>query len=92
MHKALSENPPYDARVEAQVLSAAAGWSAPILSERTSQIIEKAARMFFHDKPPVSYGEGGTIPFMGASPRSLRHCCSSDMCFCSYAFGEVPEG
>jgi len=61
--RALSENPPYNALVEAKVLAAANGWEAPAPEPWLEESTNKSSNIFF-GKPCRTIGEGGTIPFM----------------------------
>jgi acetylornithine deacetylase/succinyl-diaminopimelate desuccinylase-like protein len=63
--KALLEaNPPYGAQVTFHAGGANAGWNAPALAPWLESALEAASATHF-GKPPVSMGEGGSIPFMG---------------------------
>lgn len=64
MQKALTENPPYQAKITFCIDDAAAGWNAPLLSEWLATAVDQAS-MTFYQKPALYIGEGGTIPFMG---------------------------
>lgn len=64
VEKALTENPPYGAKVTLDFEKAASGWSAPPMASWLSEAIERAS-LSFYKNPPCSMGEGGTIPFMG---------------------------
>ena len=63
IHKALSENIPYNASVDLHFEEAADGWNAPETRKWLLDAIEKASVNFFKEKP-CSISEGGTIPFM----------------------------
>ena len=63
IHKALSENIPYNASVDLHFEEAADGWNAPETRTWLLDAIEKASVNFFKEKP-CSISEGGTIPFM----------------------------
>ena len=63
LEKILIENPPYNATVSVEFEEPADGWSAPNLSENLKDVVNKAS-LEFYNKPAVSMGEGGTIPFM----------------------------
>ena len=64
LQKALTENPPYAAKVSFSVGDGSMGWHAPLLAEWLAKAADDASMAFF-DKPAVYMGEGGTIPFMG---------------------------
>ena len=64
LQKALTENPPYGAKVSFRIDDSAMGWNAPLLADWLSRAANEASQTFF--KHPAGYlGEGGTIPFMG---------------------------
>ena len=63
VEKALTENPPYGAKVTLDFEKAASGWSAPPMASWLSEAIESAS-LSFYKNPACSMGEGGTIPFM----------------------------
>jgi acetylornithine deacetylase/succinyl-diaminopimelate desuccinylase-like protein len=60
----LEKDPPYGARVTFEGEKASTGWDAPPLAQWLSSSVDRASRNFF-GKPPMAFGEGGTIPFMG---------------------------
>jgi acetylornithine deacetylase/succinyl-diaminopimelate desuccinylase-like protein len=62
--RALTANPPYDARVSFTVQSAMAGWNAPPLAPWLEQSIQRASQEFF-GRDAMYQGTGGSIPFMG---------------------------
>ena len=64
LQKALTENPPYGAKVTMRMDNGAMGWHAPILAGWLAKAADDASLMFYQ-KPVVFMGEGGTIPFMG---------------------------
>lgn len=61
---ALTENPPYGAKVSFKIDDAAQGWNAPIMAEWLSKAVDDASLAFFQ-RSAMYIGEGGTIPFMG---------------------------
>ena len=63
MKKALTENPPYDASISVDFDEPATGWNAPELDAWLDNAIQEASHAYFN-KPALSMGEGGTIPFM----------------------------
>jgi acetylornithine deacetylase/succinyl-diaminopimelate desuccinylase-like protein len=63
MKTALEKDPPYGARVTFTAESAAAGWAAPELAPWLEAAMDQASRAYFQ-RPAMSMGEGGTIPFM----------------------------
>ncbi|MBK9030898.1 MAG: M20 family metallopeptidase [Myxococcales bacterium] len=60
----LEANPPYGAKVTFHAGGANGGWNAPALAPWLEGALEAASATHF-GKPPVSMGEGGSIPFMG---------------------------
>lgn len=64
IQRALTEQPPYKAKVSFRVDDGASGWHAPLLAPWLAQAAEDAS-MLFYKKPAAYIGEGGTIPFMG---------------------------
>ncbi len=60
----LEKDPPYGARVVFEGEKSSTGWDAPPLAQWLSSAVDRASRSFF-GKPPMAFGEGGTIPFMG---------------------------
>lgn len=64
LRKALTENPPYNAKVAFNSDDGAMGWNAPVMQQWLADAIDKAS-LSYYQKPVVFMGEGGTIPFMG---------------------------
>jgi acetylornithine deacetylase/succinyl-diaminopimelate desuccinylase-like protein len=60
----LERDPPYGARVRFEGRGGESGWEAPPTAEWLQAAVERASRAFFSNEP-CSYGEGGSIPFMG---------------------------
>jgi acetylornithine deacetylase/succinyl-diaminopimelate desuccinylase-like protein len=60
----LEKDPPYGAKVAFEGEKSSTGWDAPPLAQWLSSAVDRASRSFF-GKPPMAFGEGGTIPFMG---------------------------
>jgi len=60
----LEKDPPYGAKVSFEGEKSSTGWDAPPLAQWLSSAVDRASRSFF-GKPPMAFGEGGTIPFMG---------------------------
>src|SRR5438552_9242671 len=56
-------DPPYRARVKFDAEKPAAGWEAPKSEKWLDDAIDRASRTHF-GKPAVTWGEGGSIPFM----------------------------
>ncbi len=63
LHKALTESPPYGAKVSFRIDDGSMGWHAPILADWLAKAADDASMTFFR-KPAIYMGEGGTIPFM----------------------------
>ncbi|MBA2651740.1 MAG: M20 family metallopeptidase [Tatlockia sp.] len=64
MQKALTENPPYHAKISFNADEGACGWNAPQLADWLAKAVNDAS-LTFYQKPAAYMGEGGTIPFMG---------------------------
>ncbi len=61
---ALTKDPPYGARVTFTDGHAAPGWNAPSFAPWLETALDDASQATF-GRPARSFGEGGTIPFMG---------------------------
>ena len=61
---ALTTDPPYGARVGFDNGHAAAGWNAPSFAPWLDSALDTASQATF-GRGARSFGEGGTIPFMG---------------------------
>jgi acetylornithine deacetylase/succinyl-diaminopimelate desuccinylase-like protein len=57
-------DPPYGAHVNFEPEKGGAGWEAPPTASWLEQSVDRASKTFF-GKPPMTWGEGGSIPFMG---------------------------
>ncbi len=55
---------PYGARVTFEPEKGGSGWQAPPMAAWLDRSIDSASRAFF-GREPASFGEGGSIPFMG---------------------------
>ncbi|WP_419420607.1 M20 family metallopeptidase [Legionella sp. D16C41] len=64
IQQVLTENPPYQAKVNFTIQDSAEGWHAPLVADWLREAIQDAS-LAFYNKPAVYMGEGGTIPFMG---------------------------
>src|SRR5882762_1639266 len=60
----LESDPPYGARIEFEPEKGAGGWEVPKVDSWLEKSIDSASRTFF-GKPATTWGEGGSIPFMG---------------------------
>ncbi|HXI12130.1 MAG TPA: M20 family metallopeptidase [Thermoanaerobaculia bacterium] len=60
----LESDPPYGAKVTFETEKGAAGWEAPAVAPWLSSSVDRASQSFF-GKEAASFGEGGSIPFMG---------------------------
>ncbi len=60
----LESDPPYGAKVEFEAEKGGAGWVAPEIAPWLEQSVERASRAYF-GKSAMTFGEGGSIPFMG---------------------------
>ena len=63
LRKALTESPPYDARVTFDADHGATGWNAPDTAPWLRRALEDASRSVYR-RDLAWIGEGGTIPFM----------------------------
>jgi len=63
LEAALTADPPDGARVTVQLETPADGWVAPDPEPWVADALETASMACF-GRPPSSYGEGGTIPFL----------------------------
>ena len=57
-------DPPYGARVSFEPEKGGTGWEAPKTDAWLEHSVDEASRAFF-GKPATTWGEGGSIPFMG---------------------------
>jgi acetylornithine deacetylase/succinyl-diaminopimelate desuccinylase-like protein len=62
--QALTTDPPYGARVTFSDTHAADGWNAPPFEPWLERALDEASQASF-GQPAKSFGEGGSIPFMG---------------------------
>ncbi len=62
--KALTTDVPHNADVTFDDIESAAGWNAPSLSSWLAESIDRASQTTF-GAPARTFGEGGSIPFMG---------------------------
>jgi acetylornithine deacetylase/succinyl-diaminopimelate desuccinylase-like protein len=60
----LERDPPYGAKVTFEGEKSSTGWDAPPVAQWLSSAIDRASRTCFGN-PPMAFGEGGSIPFMG---------------------------
>jgi len=66
----LTTDPPAGATVTVEIESAADGWVAPDMEPWVMEALQRASSASF-GKPPGSYGEGGTIPFLATLGRQF---------------------
>ena len=64
LKKVLESDPPYGARVLFEAEKGGAGWVAPEIAPWLEQSVERASQAYF-GKGAMTFGEGGSIPFMG---------------------------
>lgn len=64
MKDLLESDPPYGARVTFEAEKGGAGWVAPKIAPWLEQSVERASQNYF-GKGAMTFGEGGSIPFMG---------------------------
>ncbi|HVR40280.1 MAG TPA: M20 family metallopeptidase [Thermoanaerobaculia bacterium] len=60
----LESDPPYGAKIEFEPEKGGAGWVAPRVAPWLEQSVESASKTYF-GADPMTFGEGGSIPFMG---------------------------
>ena len=63
LEKALTDEPPYGAKVDLNVRVVNKGWNAPRLAPWLEKSLAAASQAAF-GRPPAYTGEGGSIPFM----------------------------
>jgi acetylornithine deacetylase/succinyl-diaminopimelate desuccinylase-like protein len=63
LRRALTENPPYNARVTFDADWGATGWNAPATAPWLARALDEASQRVY-GRPTGWMGEGGTIPFM----------------------------
>ena len=64
LQELLESDPPYGARVTFEPEKGAGGWEVPKVAEWLEKSVDSASRAYF-GKPATTWGEGGSIPFMG---------------------------
>ena len=64
MRDLLESDPPYGARVSFETEKGGAGWMAPKIAPWLQESVERASHTYF-GKEAMTFGEGGSIPFMG---------------------------
>ena len=64
LKKLFESDPPYGARVTFEAEKGGTGWDAPKVAPWLEASVDRASETYF-GKPAVSFGEGGSIPFMG---------------------------
>lgn len=64
LQELLESNPPYGAHVTFEPEKGAGGWEAPKVASWLERSVDSASQAFF-GKPATTWGEGGSIPFMG---------------------------
>ena len=57
-------DPPYGAKIEFEPEKGGGGWEAPNVAPWLEKSVEEASRAYF-GKGAMTFGEGGSIPFMG---------------------------
>jgi len=60
----LESDPPYGAKVTFEPEKGGAGWEAPVIAPWLENSVETASKTYF-GKGAMTFGEGGSIPFMG---------------------------
>jgi acetylornithine deacetylase/succinyl-diaminopimelate desuccinylase-like protein len=64
MKELLESDPPYGAHVSFEAEKGGAGWVAPKVAPWLEKSVEEASQAYF-GKGAMTFGEGGSIPFMG---------------------------
>ncbi|HYI08235.1 MAG TPA: M20 family metallopeptidase [Thermoanaerobaculia bacterium] len=64
MKELLESNPPYGCRISFETEKGGAGWVAPPIAPWLEETVERASQTYF-GKGAMTFGEGGSIPFMG---------------------------
>ncbi|HEX8409752.1 MAG TPA: M20 family metallopeptidase [Thermoanaerobaculia bacterium] len=64
LKKLLESDPPYGAKITFEAEKGGAGWVAPEIAPWLEQSVERASQAYF-GKEAMTFGEGGSIPFMG---------------------------
>jgi acetylornithine deacetylase/succinyl-diaminopimelate desuccinylase-like protein len=64
MKDLLESDPPYGARVTFETEKGGAGWMAPKIASWLQESVDRASQTYF-GKGAMTFGEGGSIPFMG---------------------------
>jgi acetylornithine deacetylase/succinyl-diaminopimelate desuccinylase-like protein len=64
MKELLETNPPYGAKVTFEAEKGGAGWVAPEIAPWLQASVDSASQHYF-GKESMTFGEGGSIPFMG---------------------------
>ncbi|HET7711687.1 MAG TPA: M20 family metallopeptidase [Thermoanaerobaculia bacterium] len=64
LKKFFESDPPYGARVTFEPEKGGAGWAAPPTAGWLQESVQRASRTYF-GKEAMTFGEGGSIPFMG---------------------------
>ena len=62
--KTLTENPPYNAKVEAAGFAAGEGFNSPSFPTVLGEAVTEASNAYYGNKD-LAQAEGGSIPFMG---------------------------
>lgn len=64
LQELLESDPPYGAHVTFEPEKGAGGWEVPKVAAWLEKSVDSASQAFF-GKPATTWGEGGSIPFMG---------------------------
>lgn len=67
----LTTNPPYQSKVDIMLLSAGPGLHCPELKPALEKSLVEASTIFY-GKPPIYYGEGGSIPFLCSLQKKVK--------------------
>ncbi len=64
MRELFEKDAPYGVKVTFEAEKGGAGWNAPTIAPWLAAAVEAASQAYF-GKPAMTFGEGGSIPFMG---------------------------
>ena len=68
----LESDPPYGAKVTFEPEKGGGGWEAPKTQPWLEQAVDESSKQFF-GRPAATWGEGGSIPFMGMLGERYPH-------------------
>jgi len=80
--KLLTENPPFNAKIELNVETIGPGWNMEIFSDHLKEVINKSSLLFFN-KDFIKYPNGSTVPFV----KSISKMFPKSEIICTGAMG-----